>query len=60
MFVPIVTEETSTPNKTCRRCRKNDERPIGTNITIEWDDVKPESKGNPNVDCNSNEYLLSN
>jgi hypothetical protein len=28
-----ATEETSTPNKTCRRCRKNHERPTGTNTT---------------------------
>ena len=28
-----VTEEISTPNKTCRRCHNNDERPKGTNTT---------------------------
>ena len=32
-------EETSTPYKTCRRCRVNDERPTGNkNTTCEWDD----------------------
>ena len=37
--VQSVTEETSTPNKTCRGCRVNDERPTGKkNTTIEWDD----------------------
>ena len=25
-----TTEETSTPNKSCRKCCKNDERPTGT------------------------------
>ena len=29
-----ATEETSTPNKTCRWCRKNEERPTGNNTTI--------------------------
>ena len=32
-----ATQETSTPNKTCRRC-KNDERPTRTTQLIEWDD----------------------
>ena len=30
-----ATEETSTPNKTCSRCCKNDERPTGTS-TNDW------------------------
>ena len=29
----LTVEEASTPNKTCQRCRKNDERPTGTNTT---------------------------
>jgi hypothetical protein len=32
-----TTEGTSTPNKTCRRCRKNDKRLTGKNTTFEWD-----------------------
>ena len=38
MYCPTQgTEETSTPNKTCRECRVNNERPTGKkNTTIEW------------------------
>ena len=39
------TEETSTPNNTCLKCRDNDESPTGKNTTIEWDDGE---KGNSN------------
>ena len=40
------TEETSTPNKTCWKCRDNDERSTGKNATIEWDDGE---KANSNL-----------
>ena len=37
-------QETSTPNKTCWKCRDSDERPTRKkNTTIEWDDGE---KGN--------------
>ena len=32
------TEETSTPHKTCWKCRVNDERPTEKETTSEWDD----------------------
>ena len=47
------TEKTSTLNKTYRRCRKNDERPTGTNTTkLNGTTAKPENKGNSNFDSN--------
>ena len=47
-----VTEETSTPNKTCQRCHRNYERLTWTNTTNRM--VKPENKDNSNFDSNWN------
>jgi len=39
-------KETSTPNKTCLKCRDSNGKPTGKkNITIEWDNGE---KGNKN------------
>ena len=39
LLLNIMTEETSTPYKTCWKCHIKDERPTGKkNKTVEWDD----------------------
>ena len=43
-----ATEETLTPNKTCKRCRKNEKRE--QTRLIEWDDGEAWKKGNSNYD----------